>query len=668
MTRHPNDTNDALIAPRLRLAGLALALGFAPAAFGQDAPDLSLDAGFGDHMVLQRGAPITLRGDAGPGEALEVSLGEASVSVTADSAGRWRANFPARAAGGPLGLEVAGEGDRRITAGDILVGDVFLCSGQSNMAWPVSASAGAPWGPTGPDPAIRLLNVQRATAPVPSPDFEGGAAWSVATPETVNPFSGVCWHFAQALRSEATDVPLGLVNSAWGGSRIEPWIPAEGLADLPAYADRLALLAAYAEDPATALAGFGAAWEDWWSGINDDRPWREAPGGGGSEDPWGAVPGDLRNWQLFGPDWETFNGMAWYASRFELTEDLAGQAATLELGPVDEVDVTWINGQFVGGSFGWGTPRRYAVPADRLQAGENTLVVSVYSSWSAGGLTGPAADIHLAFPGGERVPVDVDWRLRRMPAGHPAPPQAPWESIGGLTGLHNAMVAPLGERPLAGALWYQGESNTGEGRAYAALLERLTASWRSRFGAGLPVLVIQLPGFGGPHVAPTGSGWAELRDGQRRVAEAEEATGLVVTLDLGDDFDLHPPHKAEVGRRAAGVYRALRGGDGLADGVRLAGARWDGDDVVVSFDPAAAPLAALGGAWAHGFELCAVDGEGCRFVPGRIEDNTVRLEAGDAPAALLRHCWADAPACNLVGRDRLPVSSFEVAVSPRENP
>ncbi len=633
-------------------------------AMGQDLEDspLALGAGLGEHMVVQRDAPVSLRGTAVPGETLEVRLGDVAAEATTDDAGRWAVELPPFPAGGPHVLEVRGEEGRSLEAGDVLVGDVFLCSGQSNMAWPVSASSGAPWGPMGPDAGIRLLHVNRAAAPTPQEVFEGEVAWQVASAESVQPFSGVCWHFAQALRETRPDVPLGLVHSSWGGSRIEPWIPAGGLADLPAYEPRLALLSRYAADPQRALAEHGADWEAWWQERNEDTPWNEA---GTDAEGWTPAPSQLGNWQTWSEEWSRFTGMVWYHSRFELDDDQAGQDATLVLGPVDEVDSTWINGRFIASRFGWGDVRRHAVPAAALAPGENTLVVNVYNSWGAGGLTGPAEEIRLELANGDSVPVSAAWRMRAVAPDHPAPNQPPWESIGGLTGLHNAMVAPLGPRALAGALWYQGESNTGEGRRYAPLLSRLTAAWRRQFGAELPVLVIQLPGFGQPQVAPVDSGWAQLRDGQRQVAAREAHTALVVTLDLGDNIDLHPPHKAEVGRRAANVWQSLHGeAQGVVDGITPVDARAEDGSVVVRFAPGQGPFTPLGGAMAHGFELCAADGADCRFVPGTVDGDAVVLAAGDGPAGRVRHCWADAPSCNLVGMGNLPVSSFELPVSP----
>ncbi len=644
------------------LAALVLAFQLGTVrAVAQDLAPLTLGAGLGDHMVLQRGEPVVLHGTAAPNERLRLELGEATVRATADPTGRWRARFPSRDAGGPVALTIEGDGDRTLHASDILFGDVFLCSGQSNMAWPVSASTGAPWPGSGPDPLIRLLQVGHATAPVPAEALTGDVAWQVADTGSVPPFSGVCWHFALSLRQDP-DVPLGLVNASWGGSRIEPWISAEGLDGLTAYDERLALLARYADDPRAALAEYGAGWEAWWADRNGNRPWAD-----GADDAlrWDAIPGQLDNWQTWGGDWTRLTGMVWYRSGFELDAERAGQDATLVLGPVDEVDVSWVNGGFVGARFGWGDVRRYPVPAQLLRPGANALVVNVFNGWGAGGLTGPAAEIRLEFEDGHSVPVDDAWRISRVADGHPAAPQPPWESVGGLTTVFNAMIAPLRGRALAGVLWYQGESNTGEGRSYAQLLERLTADWRRQFGQeGLPFLVMQLPAFGAPHTAPGPSGWAELRDAQRRVAANEPATGLVVTLDLGDTFDLHPPHKAEVGARAAQVYRALRGeSEWPADGIQPLSAVLEDGVVVLRFAPGQAPLTPLGAAWAHGFELCDAGGEACRFVPGRVEADTVRLQAGSGPAALLRHCWADAPSCNLVGAGGWPVSSFELVVS-----
>ena len=245
------------------------------------------------------------------------------------------------------------------------------------------------------------------------------------------------------------------------------------------------------------------------------------------------------------------------------------------------------------------------------------------------------------------------------------PPRAPWESISGLGGLHNAMIAPLGKLPMAGALWYQGESNAGDATGYERLLEALIAGWRSRFGAALGFIVVQLPNFGTPPIQPGESGWARIRDAQRRAAVADPATGLVVIIDAGDDRDLHPPNKLLVGQRAANVAGALvYGSSAIVDGIGPVRAWMQGARTLVEFVPPEETLVVAGDSTPVAFELCGDDASSCVYADAERVDNRILLTAPDMPdPRRVRYCWADAPICNLYGSSGLPVGTFEIPIS-----
>lgn len=639
---------------QLVMTAIALCAAGAPAA--ASAPGFA--SPFGEHMVLQRDRPLVLRGHAAPGAELEVVLLEHSAAVVADDDGRWRATLPPLPAGGPHTVELRQHGRAVTVLNDVLVGDVWLCSGQSNMEYPVSAATGSRRDAYTPQPAIRLLTVGHDSATRPREVFSRAADWQRAEAAAIREFSAVCYLFARDLAA-SEDVPTGLVQASWGSSRIEAWLSTGALERLGGFGTGLEQLSTWNDDRAAGLRAFGTAWQDWWTRevSATDQPWRDAAVAAG----WPGAP--LRNWKTWGdPELEQHNGMVWYVNSVELSAAQAAQDAELALGGIDEVDLTWVNGVLVGTQFGWGTPRRYPVSADVLKPGRNSIVVNVLSTWDAGGLVGPAEDMALEFAGG-RVPLGDGWRYRRAPAGL-ASPRAPWGSINSLAGLHNAMLAPLAGLPLRGALWYQGESNAGEPESYRALLAALTDDWRRLFAAAdLPVIVVQLPNFGARPRSPVDSGWAAIRDAQRQVALAEPATGLVVTLDAGDDFDLHPPNKQVVASRAAAVARALTyGAGGTADGHSPLAARRDGDEIAIEF-AAGSGLMVVGDARPVAFELCTDAPGSCRYADARLAGDVIRLASPDG-ANRVRHCWADAPVCNLFGAGGLPVGSFEIAVSP----
>lgn len=624
-----------------------------------DGAAIDLAAIFGDGMVLQRDRPIRIWGRAPAGAGLTVSLAGKSATTRADERGAWEAELPALPAGGPHALSVARDGETIRTLHDVLIGDVWLCSGQSNMEWPVSSASGD--FELSRQETIRLATIAHASAVTPRTEHDPKPRWRTATAESIAGFSAVCWFFGEEVQAVEA-IPLGLINASWGGSQIEAWMSVAALREVGGFDPQLDALATYAQDPAAGAQWFGESWERAWQAHagSDDAPWRTDP-----HDPgWRAAPARMMDWNDFGdPELAGHNGMVWFRNAFDLTPEQAGQDATLFLGGIDEVDVTWVNGRFVGSQFGWGTERVYRVPADVLEAGANTLVVNVLSTWDQGGMIGPSERVVLAFDAAAPVPLGNGWEYRRVPADHPMPPRAPWESIGGLTGLHNAMIAPLEGLRLAGVLWYQGESNADRAEEYQDLLRALTADWRGLFGDGLPFIIVQLPGFGDLLRAPRESGWAAIRDAQRRVAVAEPETGLVVTLDAGDRTDLHPPNKRIVGKRAAEVARALTyGGAGTVDGITPRSAYRAEGAVIVEFAPDAGVWVS-GAASAVSFELCG-DGPGtCEYAEARLEGHRVVLTADGQVPSRVRFCWADAPICNLYGRSGLPVGSFEVSIT-----
>jgi len=629
---------------------------------------------FGEGMVLQRDRPLPLFGRSGPFDSVEVRFRGHVARARADGAGAWRVTLPPLAPGGPDTLSLIGPTGEGQRIADVLVGDVWLCSGQSNMEWPVSATLnGAAEVSRARNPRIRLLTIPRDASPVPRGAPATRVAWQSVTPESVRGFSAACYYFAQELQPRV-DVPMGLIHASWGGSSIQAWIGSPTLREVGGYDGALDLLDLMARDPDAARRRYAEGWERWWvdKGGEAVRPWRtEAMNGG-----WRAVPEPLRDWKSWGVrETASHNGLVWFRSMVHLTSVQASQAVQLDLGGIDEIDLTWVNGVPVGEMFGWGTERSYPVPAGLLRAGENVITVGVVSTWDAGGLLGPASRMALRLRDGGAVPLVGAWQYLVPRPGVGTPPRAPWESIGGLSTLFNGMIAPLGPLALRGALWYQGESNTGAAAQYAPLLRALFADWRRQFGAPLPFLVVQLPNFGQPNRDPVASGWAEVRDAQRRAVAADSLSALVVTIDVGDRFELHPPNKQEIGRRLARAARAKVYGEALSpSGALPRMASRTGDAIVVEFGDVEGALAALSSRLASGFEVCGETQASCRFVEAQLRDRSVRLGArapeersAATPAVRVtrvRYCWGDAPVCNLTDASGLPVTPFELAVRP----
>jgi len=637
------------------------------AARAADAP--LLHEMFQDHAVLQRDRPIPVWGRAQPDADVTVSLAGKRVQARADAQGRWRAELPALRAGGPYTL-TAHSGGATQTASDVLVGDVWLCSGQSNMELQVKRTLNSRAEIQDADnDRIRLLKVGLKESVAPREHFELPVRWQKTTPADVPEFSAACYYFARELQ-KSVDVPMGLVNSSWGGSRIEAWIGAESLRRLGGYDDALDVLAQYADDPLAAAANWGEVWARWWRGrpgvAPGDEPWRAdyAPGKSAPDEAWRAAPRELGAWEGWGvPELAEFNGMLWYRTTLGLSAAQAAQDAVLELGTVDEVDMTWVNGRGVGSAY-IGEPRKYPLPRGLLHEGDNTLVVNVLDTYVFGGITGPSSSRVLRFADGTSIPLDGHWQYRIVPDTVGTPPLAPWMSASGKTTLFNGMVAPLVGYGLRGALWYQGESNTGQPAAYRDLLRAYRDDLRAHFGKDLPLFVVQLANFGPAPTRPTESGWAELREVQREVAAEDPRTGLAVAIDIGDRYDIHPANKQELGRRLARAARRVVYGEKIAEtGPVPLSAKREGDAVVVAFGDVAGKLVAYGYDKPIGFELCGSGPGSCRYADAEIRGaGEVVLRAPVANPTRVRHAWADSPIVTLFDGDGLPAGPFELEV------
>ncbi len=650
------------------LRGLLLAItcmGATASVCAEDGAPPLLHPLFQDHAVLQRDQPIQVWGQAAPGDAVAVAFAGQTLTVRADGGGRWHATLPSRGAGGPYELAVRA-GQVTQVVHDLQMGDVWLCSGQSNMELPVWRALNADGEiAAATQPGIRLFTVPKAAAITPQSAFRAPVAWQPASPETVRDFSATCFYFARELQ-KTVKVPMGLIAAAWGGSRIEAWTSAGALRRQGGLDEPLDVLALHARAPAAANARWGRHWQGWWrvhDGAGaDDAPWSPTDGGTG----WLPAPAALGAWERWDvPALADYNGMVWYGTHVTLTAAQAARGATLELAAVDETDMTWVNGVAVGSQYAPGDARRYALPPGLLKAGSNTVVINVLDTWSDGGLSGPASAQAVRFDDGTRVVLDSPWQYRAAP-GKAIPPLAPWHAATGLSTLYNGMIAPLGDIGLRGVLWYQGESNTADGAAYAARLRTLRDDWRGRFGVEVPLLVVQLAGYGLPPAAPMDSGWAEVRDAQRRVVAEDRHSGLALAVDIGDAYDIHPPNKQELGRRLARVARHVVFGEtALApSGPTPRTAVHTSEGVRIAFEDVDGTLVTTGAKGPIGFELCDAETRQCTYADAVLDGRDVVLRSPQAPPnARIRYCWADGPVCTLRDRSGAPAGPFELTVT-----
>jgi len=624
------------------------------------AADPALARPFSSGAVLQRDRPIVIRGTADPGERISVRLGAEVRQVRADDRGGWQATLPAMPAGGPFRLTATGVKAEAV-AEDILIGDVWLCSGQSNMELPVQRSLNWPNELNrASDPQLRLLSVPPRSAATPQSGI-GGAGWQRADRNSVIGFSAACYYMVRDLRT-SRKIPIGAIDASYGGTRIRPWLPEAAGVALPGEGDSAAMLTLYRRDAAAAGVRFVATWEDWWRRTSRQavgvEPWR-AP----DRLAWQPVP-QVGAWDDWGvPKLDGFAGLLWFRRTVTLSPEQAKGAARLTLGRIEDMDVVWINGVAIGTGYGGDVRRDYAVPPGVLRPGANEIVVSVLNTAGIGGFLGPADALALVPTAGGAVPLTTDWRYAVASPAHASPPRTPWESRAGLGTIFNAMVAPLGPVALTGVAWYQGESDSSL-TGYDVRLEALMRGWRAHFQRpDLPFLIVSLAGFGAPSAEPIDSGRAQVREDQRQVATRDPHAALVVAIDLGDRWDIHPANKQEVGHRLARAAGALvYGTRETPTGPRVRNATLAPGGVTVHFQDVAGALRTWSSDRPIGFELCAAAPDSCRWAAATVEGMSVRLASDGRPASRVRYAWGNTPVVNLYDDDRLPVGPFEVPI------
>jgi len=632
---------------------------------------LRLGGLFSDHMVVQRGIAVPVWGWAEPGAKVIVEFAGRAADGQAGSDGRWRVTLAAMAAGGPFELVVRC-GEEEVRVGDVLVGEVWIGSGQSNMAWPVWASANASEEAAAADwPRIRLYTVPQVPSAEPADDVKG--AWALCTPETVPHFSAVLYYFGRELHREL-DVPVGLINSSWGGTNAETWTPKEGFASDPALRPTYEQLRLDPKDAAAGRKVYMKALADW-----EEATDRSDTGNVGFEQGWAkpnletgdwvavTAPGQ---WQYYGDEWN-FNGVVWFRREVTIPESWAGRELTLSLGAVDDFDTTYFNGERVGATGSettsyWVAPREYRVPGRLVRPGRAVVAVRAFDHYGGGGFSG--GEMKLVPVEGEAAAIDltgtwlckVERKLepKRFDLGKPMDAGVPG-AVNSPVSLYNGMIHPLAPYAIRGAIWYQGESNAGQGRYYTALMSGLIGGWRKVWGQGdFAFGVVQLANFQSRAAEPGESGWARLREAQLKILDDVANAGLAVAIDIGDAEDIHPKNKQEVGRRLGLWARAKVYGEEVAySGPIYRSMEVRDGKVYLRFDHVDGGLAVRGEKLA-GF---AIAGPDQRFVwaEAAIEGDRVAVWSDQVskPAAV-RYGWADNPECNLYNEAGLPASPF----------
>jgi sialate O-acetylesterase len=642
-----------------------MALLFSSCNATEPANNIRLPAVFSDQMVIQRDMPVVIWGRADPGGVVTAKFDGATATAIAKSDSHWTVELPPREAGGPFVMEVSGVDT--LTFSNILAGDVWICSGQSNMEWSVQRSSNADEEiETADFENIRLFDVAHTVASVPQHDVNAGA-WQPVTPETVGSFSAVAYFFGREVHRE-TGVPIGLISTNWGGTRAEAWTSREGLADLPHFAETAAELATF-EHPDRFLADEQAEYDSSFArweqallaadeGIQNGTAVYAEPDLDVSDWPEMELP---QAWE--GAGLPNYDGIVWFRKSFDVPNWLANRQMLLYLGSIDDRDQTWINGVKVGETDRYNAERIYQVASDIMVQGSNVVSVRVLDTGGGGGFMGMEADLRIersepsnAMP----IPLAGTWRYRpAVPMGDlPAPPSLPRvQDIPSV--LYNGMIAGLTPLRIKGAIWYQGESNASRAFEYRTLFQAMISDWRRQWGQGdFPFLFVQLANYMTPQTAPDEkSDWAELREAQAMALDLEN-TGMAVIIDIGEADDIHPRNKQDVGSRLAQSALAIAyGKEVLPSGPIYREMTVEGSRVRLSFDFDDQGLVAEGDSL-KGFTIAGPDSHfvwADAVIEGR--DVVVSSPAVATPIAV-RYGWADNPDVNLYGGSGLPASPF----------
>ena len=643
--------------------------------------ELILNSLFSDHMVLQQQQEVTLWGKYTPKEKISVKADWGSESTAkVDEKGNWRLNLTTPEAGGPFEVSVSTR-DTTITLVDVMVGEVWLASGQSNMEMPLEGYL--PDEPIDNNteeiaaadyPDIRSYKVVRATSKTPLNQSEG--QWKVTSPENANKFSATAYFFARKLHQEL-NVPIGIINSDWGGTPVESWMSREKIKQLGEFEKQLKAIESIdtieiktylSNFPAVSLPSDRSDINTWDALDLEDGAFSQTDFDDSS---WENVnlPGLIEEWDLASGD----DGAFWFRKQVAIA-DVSSDYKFIVDGGIDDMDVVYVNGQKIGSTNCWNCPREYVIPKSILEEGENTIAIRVINTSYGGGFRG---QMFLSSNSGEKISIEGEWRYQHI-AGlnyisgnqkfylYHLNPEALVKKPASLSSnndfysannpgvLYNGMINPLIPYGIKGAIWYQGESNVGRADQYEKIFPGMIEDWRARWNSNFSFYFVQIAPFSyGNELSPA------LRDAQRKSLISPN-TGMAVTMDIGDSISIHPGNKQDVGDRLARL--ALfndYGADIVASGPLYKSHTISGNKIILEFDLFGSELMARDSGLT-GFEVAGVDKV---YVPATakiVKDKIEVFSPAIKKPKFVRYAWRDYIVGTLFNKEGLPASSFTI--------
>lgn len=619
---------------------------------------------FSDYMVFQQKTKAAVWGKAAPGKTISITTtwSRAHYTSKADEHGNWKMLVATPSYGGPYAMTIS-DGDPLILM-NIMIGEVWVCSGQSNMEMPLAG-----WGKVNDYeqeiasaryPEIRILQVDHVTSNVPLDDAKvANSGWKLCIPQFVPEFSAVAYFFAREIYNK-TKIPIGLIHTSWGGTIAEAWTSGSTLKTMPDFVEAVNKIENAEKDKN------GSSYEQQLASWEQLVLAKDA-GMAAGKPAWIANSMDVSSWKTMSLPtvWEQagmpeFDGVVWFRKNITIPQAWEGKELTINLGTIDDNDITFLDGQKIGETEGYNKPRSYTIPGDKVKAGTFALVVRVFDGAGGGGIYGNKEEMSLVSEGGAHFSLDGEWQYKvgmslkdiaKAPASNDGPNRT--------TVLYNAMIHPFLQFPIKGAIWYQGESNADRAHQYRTLFPAMIKDWRKQWGVGdFPFYFVQLANFMQVDATPpAASAWAELRDAQRGTLSLPN-TGMAVSIDLGDAADIHPKNKQDVGKRLALIALAKTYGVNVPyTGPVYQSAKIESGTIKLNFT-AAEGLKSSDGAELKGFAIAGSD-QKFHWAKAEIKGNQVVVSSTEVTNPVsVRYAWGNNPVCNLVNAAGLPASPF----------
>lgn len=629
---------------------------------------VSLPALFSDNMVLQQNTDVFIWGKANPESNVKIvtSWDKQTYTTKTDTNGKWKIAVKTPVAGGPYEITISER--NTIHLKNVLIGEVWICSGQSNMEMPLAG-----WGKiidyekeieNANYPNIRLLRLKQKTSYLPIEDIEVVEnGWQACSPKTVENFSATAYFFGRDL-FQNLNVPIGLINTSWGGTPAESWASAESLTMMPEYEERVKNFSQPSKEKKEQEKAVQKKIDDWNKnvllkdfGMKDNVA--IAAQNNFNDNNWQTtlIPG---YWEESGlPD---FDGFVWYRKTIKIPKNWEGNNLILSLGEIDDDDITYFNGKEIGKTAGYNRKRRYTIPSNLVKRGNATISVRVMDIVGPGGFYGEPEKMYIAPENKETMKMNLngEWKYKvavdMKDVGPYLRPISPLNAHNP-TSIYNAMIAPLVSYRIKGAIWYQGESNVGRASEYRTLFPLMIDDWRRKWGYEFPFYFVQLANLTKTQDEPGESAWAELREAQLMTLHLAN-TGMAVIIDIGDANDIHPKNKQDVGKRLALQAREKTYKQNIVgSGPIYESYKIENGKIRIYFQPNKLKLISKNSDL-KGFSIAGPDKK-FYWAEAKIDGNEVVVSSPDVKFPIaVRYAWADNPICNLYNEAGLPASPF----------